>query len=90
MPRLSRVNDTTINNGRILLGAPTVIAEGRPVGIHVSPITPHPKGKPHAVSKTIQGSATVRAQGKPVLYVGCMTTCFHPIQTGCARVIVGS
>jgi uncharacterized Zn-binding protein involved in type VI secretion len=89
MPFVSRVGDMTVAQGRILLGAATVTVEGRPLGLHVSPISPHPKGKPHAVAKTVMGSKTVQAEFRPVLYTGCMTTCGHPILTGARTVTIG-
>lgn len=86
---LSRLNDFTLNMGRVLISAPTVLAEGRPAGVHVSLISPHPKGKPHVVSKTVQGSSTVFIEGRPALYQGVRTTCGHPLITGCGTVFVG-
>lgn len=72
-----------------MAGASSVFAEGKPVGTHVSPITPHKSFKSkHKVSKTIIGSPTVFAEGKPVLRVGTSTSCGHPIVEGAISVIV--
>lgn len=81
MAKLSRIGDMNAVGGKIVTGAPTVFADGKPVGITPSIITPHGPG-PHAVAKTINGSPTVFAENKPVLRVGSATTCGHPIATG--------
>jgi uncharacterized Zn-binding protein involved in type VI secretion len=88
MPNLSRLSDTTVNGGRILRGAGTVIAEGRPVGLHTSAISPHPSGRRHKSSVTTAGSGTVICEGSPVLHIGSPTSCGHPVITGCSTVVV--
>ena len=86
MPQLSRKNDQNPVGGKIVRGAGTVFANGIPVGLHVSEITPHaPWGKPHPPhdnAKTTAGSPTVFAEGVPVLRVTSSTTCGHPISEG--------
>ena len=50
MPKLSRKGDKNTTGGKIVRGAGTVFANGKPVGLHTSKITPHepkPNKKPH-------------------------------------------
>jgi uncharacterized Zn-binding protein involved in type VI secretion len=75
--------------GRILKGSTSVYVDGRPVGLHPSPITPHPPGGIHKSSKTLIGSTSVMVQNQPVLYVGAQTLCGHTIMTGSTSVIIG-
>lgn len=75
MAQLSRVGDINTGGGKIVRGAKTVFANARPVGLHVSKITPHPAGGPHKASVTLTGSPTVFAEGVPVLRVGSMDSC---------------
>lgn len=86
MAKLSRLGDTDEPGGAIMRGAGTVFANGIPVGLHVSQITPHaPWGKPnppHARAMTTEGSPTVFAEGCPVLRVGSGNTCGHSIIQG--------
>jgi len=59
MPQLSRKGDTDQPGGAIMRGAGTVFANGIPVGLHVSQITPHaPFGPPHPHS-IVQGSPDI-------------------------------
>ena len=54
MPKLSRKDDKNTTGGKILKGAESVFAVGKPVGLHVSEISPHkpkPKEKPHKSGK---------------------------------------
>jgi uncharacterized Zn-binding protein involved in type VI secretion len=92
MPNLSRVGDKNQAGGAIMRGAPTVIANGISVGLHVSQITPHaPWGKrhpPHAAAKTTSASPTVFAEGDPVLRVGSGNSCGHSIVQGSPNVFV--
>ena len=91
MAKLSRKGDKNTTGGKIKKGAGTVFAEGKPVGLHVSEITPHkpkPKEKPHKAAKTTEGSPTVFCEGKPVLRVGSGNDCGHKIVDGCATVFV--
>lgn len=86
---LSRIGDMNQVGGKIVRGAKTVIASGRPVGLHVSPITPHPPYKKfHKFSFTTSGSYTVIAEGAPVLRVGSGNNCGHTIITGTFTVFV--
>lgn len=86
MPQLSRKGDQNNAGGAIMRGAGTVFANGIPVGLHVSQITPHaPFGRPHPPHKaatTTQGSPTVFAEGDPVLRVGSGNSCGHSIAQG--------
>lgn len=86
MPKLSRKGDTDQPGGQIMRGAGTVFANGIPVGLHVSRITPHaPYGDPHpphAAAVTTDGSPTVFAEGCPVLRVGSGNSCGHSIVQG--------
>lgn len=89
MASLSRVGDTNQAGGKIVRGASSVICNGIPVGLHVSPITPHSpfKGK-HKSARTTDGSPTVFAEGVPVLRVGSGNDCGHSIVVGSENVFV--
>jgi uncharacterized Zn-binding protein involved in type VI secretion len=90
MAALGRVGDTNQVGGGIVRGAGTVFANGIPVGLHVSTITPHaPFGKPHPPHKaavTTSASPTVFAEGSPVLRVGSGNSCGHSIVQGSPNV----
>ena len=92
MAQLSRQGDANAVGGTIIRGAGTVFCNGKPVGLHVSTITPHePWGKPHpphAAASTTSASETVFAEGSQVLKVGSSTTCGHSIVEGSADVYV--
>jgi uncharacterized Zn-binding protein involved in type VI secretion len=75
MAKLSRVGDLNNKGGKIVRGAKTVFANGIPVGLHVSQITPHPAGPPHQKAVTVTASPTVFAEGVPVLRVGSTDSC---------------
>jgi uncharacterized Zn-binding protein involved in type VI secretion len=85
MGALSRVNDANSAGGKIVRGSSTVFCNGRPVGLHVSDITPHspkPNKQPHHAAKTTDGSPTVFCDGVPVLRVGSGNSCGHKIIEG--------
>jgi len=87
MPQLSRKGDANTTGGTIMHGAGTVFANGIPVGLHSSQITPHaPYGRrphpPHKAASTTEGSPTVFCEGVPVLRVGSGNTCGHTIVEG--------
>lgn len=85
MGALSRVNDANSAGGKIVRGSSTVFCNGRPVGLHVSDITPHspkPNKQPHRAAKTTDGSPTVFCDGVPVLRVGSGNSCGHKIVEG--------
>ena len=86
MAALSRKGDTNQTGGAIMRGSSTVFANGIPVGLHVSQITPHaPWGRPHPphdAATTTSGSPTVFADGVPVLRVGSGNSCGHSIVQG--------
>jgi uncharacterized Zn-binding protein involved in type VI secretion len=90
MPQLSRIGDVNQNGGAIVRGAGTVICNGIPVGLHVSPITPHPpssrRDRSHLNASTTDGSPTVFAEGCPVLRVTSGNTCGHSIVVGSPNV----
>ena len=91
MAQLSRKGDANSEGGKIIRGAGTVFANGIPVGLHVSQITPHaPWGRkphpPHKAATTTQGSPTVFAEGDPVLRVGSGNSCGHSIVEGSSDV----
>lgn len=83
MPQLSRLGDTNDAGGAITRGAATVFANGIPVGLHVSGITPHDPGlPPHLGASTTDGSPTVICEHAPVLRVTSGNTCGHSIAQG--------
>jgi len=92
MAALSRKGDTNQTGGQIIRGASTVIANGIPVGLHVSQMTPHaPWGSPHPPHQaptTTDGSPTVIAEGSPVLRIGSGNTCGHSIVQGSPDIFV--
>lgn len=88
--KLSRKGDKNTTGGKIIRGASTVFCNNKPVGLHVSEITPHdPRNKqPHKQAKTTEGSPTVFAENLPVLRVGSPNTCGHKIVEGSDNVFV--
>ena len=85
MAALSRQYDANSAGGKIVRGSSTVFCNGRPVGLHVSDITPHspkPNKQPHRAAKTTDGSPTVFCDGVPVLRVGSGNSCGHKIVEG--------
>lgn len=85
MAKLSRKGDKNTTGGQIVRGAGTVFANGIPVGLHTSKITPHspkPNKKPHNDASTTEGSPTVFAENCAVLRVGSGNTCGHKIVEG--------
>ena len=92
MPGISRKGDKNQTGGAIMRGSSTVFANGIPVGLHPSQITPHaPWGRPHRphnAAQTTAGSPTVFADGAPVLRIGSGNTCGHSIVGGSGDVSV--
>lgn len=90
MPQLSRKGDENTTGGKIMRGAGTVFANGIPVGLHTSQITPHaPFGRPHPphrAARTTEGSPSVFCENDPVLRVGSGNTCGHKIVQGSPNV----
>lgn len=84
---LSRMGDRNQAGGKIIRGAATVFCNGIPVGLHVSPITPHGPGK-HARALTTTASPDVICEGAPVLRVTSGNDCGHSIIQGSPDVIV--
>ena len=86
MAKLSRKGDKNQAGGAIMRGASTVIANGIPVGLHVSQISSHaPWGNPHPpheAASTTTGSPTAFAEGVPVLRIGSGNSCGHSIVEG--------
>jgi hypothetical protein len=91
MPCIRFMQDSTFDRGRVLRPATNVLCNNVPVGIHPSPIKPHP-GKPkpkHIIVFTLTGSGSVSAQNAPVLRSLGSTTCGFPLAMGSTDVIVG-
>lgn len=92
MAGISRKGDKNQTGGAIIRGAGTVFANGIPVGLHVSKITPHapwgPPHPPHDQATTTEGSPTVFAEGDPVLRIGSGNSCGHSIVDGSGDVFV--
>lgn len=91
MGNLSRQGDINTTGGRILSGSSTVFANGRPVGLLMSLVTPHvpgPKDKKHIAARVVTGSPTVFCEGKPVLRTGSSCSCGHKIVQGSLNVLV--
>jgi len=90
MPALVRIGDVNEAGGRVTDGPKTVFANGIRVCTHVSGVTPHPSDNPHQSAKTAQGSSTVFAEGKPVVFVGAKDTCGHTRVQGSPNVDIGT
>lgn len=89
MPALGLVGRSLVGPGIDLgPGAPTVFAEGTIVSTVGDRVSPH--GEPPHISPTIvTGSATVFANGKPVVVQGLsIASCSHVVNTGAATVQV--
>lgn len=85
MPNLSRKGDANQAGGKIIRGAATVFANGIPVGLHVSPITPHGPGI-HAGAVTTTASPTVFTEGCQTLRITSGNNCGHSIIEGSPNV----
>jgi uncharacterized Zn-binding protein involved in type VI secretion len=89
---LSRLGDANQVGGKIMRGASSVVCNAIPVGLHVSPITPHmPFGKPHPPHRravTTSASPDVICEGCPVLRVTSGNSCGHSIVQGSPNVVV--
>lgn len=85
---LSRIGDINTGKGRLLRGARTVFASGKNVALNSSPLTPHPAGARHKVSKTIPRPSSIIIEGNPIVKVGTTTTCNHRILQGDRTIIV--
>lgn len=88
MKKLSRVGDQNQVGGKIVRGSGTVYANGKKVGLHVSPITPHPKKGNHGSAKTTSGSPDVYCDGVPVLRTTSGNSCGHSIIQGSNDIFV--
>ena len=92
MAGISRQGDTNQAGGQIMRGAGTVFVNGKPVGLHVSQISPHaPWGRPHPPhhsAVTTSACGTVFAEGSQVLKVGSGNSCGHCITQGSPDVFV--
>lgn len=84
---LSRKGDVNQAGGAIIRAASTVVCNGIPVGLHVSPITPHGKGR-HKRAVTTTASPNVVCEGSPVLRVTSGNSCGHSIVTGSGDTVV--
>ena len=69
------MGDLNNKGGKIIRGAKTVFANGIPVGLHVSTISPHPSGPPHQAAVTVTASPSVFVEGVQVLRVGSKDSC---------------
>jgi len=95
MPSVVRRGDPN-SAGGVVTGpcAPSVRVNGRAVSVPGDRVTPHPccggRGcQKHCVAVTTRGSGSVRAEGNPVIYVGCPDSCGHPRSLGSRNVNVG-
>lgn len=85
---LSRWGDKNQAGGMILRGARSVVCNSIPVGLHVSPISPHPTGGVHAAAVTTTASPDVICEGSPVLRITSGNSCGHSIIQGSRDVVV--
>lgn len=92
MAGIGRQGDANQTGGKIMRGAGTVFANGKPVGLHTSQISDHaPYGRgtaPHRAAVTTSASASVFAEGSQVLKIGSGNSCGHSIVEGSSDVFV--
>ncbi|WP_366935255.1 PAAR domain-containing protein [Hyphomonas sp.] len=67
----------------------TVTANGQPVAVIGSPITPHDEDPVH-IAVVSTGSTTVTVGGIGVTRLGSVASCGHPQTSGSSTVTVGS
>ena len=82
---VQRKGDANSKGGVIKTGVSSVRVNGSPVavvGLSVSPHPTCPKGGAHCAAKTTVGSASVRAEGKPITLTGSKDTCGDPRKGG--------
>ena len=95
MAGVQRLGDPNTAGGVIMTADFTVRADGRPVAVAASSVSPHPccgaKGCPptHCHAKTTFSNSTVRANGKPITTTGSYDTCGHSRATGSLTVRIG-
>ena len=90
-----RVGDTNAAGGIATAPRPTVLAQGVPLAMYASPVTPHPCcGVPgceiHCVALITGGAPTVLAEMMPVHKVMDIDTCGHPRVTGAPTVLIAT
>lgn len=95
MPAVVRKGDANSAGGIATSGSADVLVNGRGVVPPGTSVTPHPCcGAPgcgiHCAASTSGGSATVFANGKPIILVGDSDTCGHPRAQGSPNVFIGS
>ena len=95
MPAVVRRGDANSAGGVATQGAATVLVNGRGVVPPGASVTPPPcsgsKGcNAHCNARTTGGSATVFAEGKPIILVGDSDTCGHARAQGSPNVFIGS
>ena len=70
----ARQGDLTNHGGAVVMGAPTVMIDGKPAArkedIASCPVVPAPPVPPHVGGQIINGSSTVFIGGKPAARVG--------------------
>jgi uncharacterized Zn-binding protein involved in type VI secretion len=91
--KLSRKGDKNQVGGAIERGATDVLCNGIPVGLHVSPISPHApwnrkRHPPHKKARTTSASTDVICEGANVLRITSGNSCGHSIVEGSEDVIV--
>lgn len=89
MPGVVRRGDVNQLGGRAMSGVSSVVVNGQPIVVNQTPVSPHPKGKPHKTAKTANGVGSVLAGGKPVNVIGNKDTCGHPRTQGSSNVQAG-
>lgn len=88
-----RQGDPNSAGGIVTRGESSVLVNGRPIAVPALRVSPHPccgaKGcGAHCAATTKGGSASVRANGKPVIRQGDADTCGHPRAQGSPNVFV--
>lgn len=78
MPSVGKVGVSTAGGIITGPGAPTVLVEGVPIACVLDDVAFHGV-VPHDFAFIVQGSTTVKAEGKPVTFVGCLASCGHAV-----------
>ena len=93
MKSVVRKGDMNLGGGVIVQGHSNITVNGKALGKYMSIVTPHipcPFPPDHCLAfAAFPGSSKVTANGKRVLRVGDIDTCFHPRVTGSRNVVCG-
>lgn len=88
---MALVGRSTVNGGLVTgPGAVSTFGEGVPVALVGDAVAPHdPFIGEHLAATLVQGSVSVIVEGRPVVYVGCLASCGHAVESGAVSIFVG-